>query len=211
VTGAGPAPVERGMLRRAADLEIGVWRSLYRWVRRRPLDLPEGTTAHPYAAGVAPLMWVFIGMSAVEIPIMHLLLPAGWWRAGALILGAWGVLWMIGLLASMHVHPHLVDPDGLRLRYGSGIDVTVPWSAIDSVNRRSRNLPSSRTVQVDPGDGADACLLVVNSQTDVDIRLREPISLSLRRCPDPVLEIRCYADDPAAFVAAARGHLLSGS
>ncbi len=169
--------------------------------------MSEDATAFPYAAGIAPVMWVFIAMSAVEIPILHLLLPAGWWRIGALILGAWGLLWMVGLLASMHVHPHLMEPDGLRLRYGTSIDVVVPWHAIESVNRHSRNLAKSRTVQVDHTGHGDACLLVVNSQTNVDIRFRGPLSLGIRRCPDPVTAIRCYADDPAVFVALANDHL----
>jgi hypothetical protein len=84
--------------------------------------------------------------------------------------------------------------------------VVVPWSAVESVDRRSRNLPASRTVQVETGESPDddAFLLVVNSQTNVDIRLREPLSPGLARCPGPVGRIRCYADDPAAFVARAR-------
>lgn len=130
-------------------------------------------------------------------------MPAGWWRVGALVLGAWGLLWMVGLLASLHQHPHLLGPTGLRLRYGGSIDVVVPWAAVESVRRRSRNLPSSRGVQVDRGERGDACLLVVNSQTNVEIRLREPVSLPLRRCPGPVVAIGCYADDPAGFVARA--------
>lgn len=202
--GTEPASVDRAGWRRAVDLEAGVWRSLYRWIRRRPFPLPADTAAFPYVAGVAPVMWVFIAMSAVEIPILHLLLPAGWWRVGALVLGAWGLLWMVGLLASLRMHPHLLGPDGLRLRYGTSIDFLVPWTAIESIHRGSRNLPKSRKVQVENGERGDACLLVVNSQTNVDIQLREPIVLPLRQCPDAVIRIRCYADDPAGIVARAR-------
>jgi hypothetical protein len=199
-----PAESNRGVWRRAADLEAGVWRSLYRWIRRRPVPLPPDTDPFAYVAGVAPIMWVFIAMSAVEIPILHLLLPAGWWRIGALVLGAWGLLWMVGLLSSLHMHPHLIGPDGLRLRYATSIDVLVPWAAVESINRNTRNLPKSRSVQVDSGEHGDTCLLVVNSQTNVDIHLREPVFLPLRRCPGAVIRVRCYADDPAAFVARAR-------
>lgn len=200
---------DRGALRRAADFEAGIWRSLVSWVLRRPLPVPPGSAAFGYAAGAAPIMWVFIAMSAVEIPILHLLLPAGWWRVVALVLGAWGVLWMIGLLATFKVHPHEIGDEGIRIRNSLGIDVLVPWSDVVAVSSHRKSLEKSRTVQVARTERGAMLQIVVASQTTVSIRLREPRVVPIRKSPDPVTEIRIYADDPPAFVAAARRHLAA--
>ncbi len=206
---AGSPPADRSVWRRAADMEAGIWRSLARWVFRRPLPLAPGSAAFSYAAGAAPIMWVFIAMSAVEIPILHLLLPAGWWRAGALLLGAWGVLWMIGLLATFKVHPHELGDEGVRIRNGLGIDAVVPWSAIESVSSHRKSLEKSRTVQVSDTPRGALLQIVVASQTTIAVRLHSPMVVPIRKSPDPVTEIRIYADEPAEFVAAARRHLPS--
>jgi hypothetical protein len=58
-----------------------------------------------YAREVAPIMGAFIFVSLVELPIVHLLLPWPTLRLAALALSVWGLLWMIGLLASMKVFP----------------------------------------------------------------------------------------------------------
>jgi hypothetical protein len=198
---------EPGGWQRAADLEAGIWRSLYRWVFRRPLRLPPGSVPFSYAAGAAPILWVFVGMSAVEIPILHLLLPAGWWRVLALVLGAWGLLWMIGLLATFKMHPHEAGDPGIRIRNGTGVDFSVPWSAVEAVSSHRKSLEKSRTVQVAETALGPVLQIVVASQTNVAIRLREPLAVPVRRSPGPVVEIRIYADDPPGFVAAAKDRL----
>lgn len=82
------------------------------------------------AAKVMPLLWMFIGLSAAEVPILHLILPWHTARVITLGLGAYGLLWMVGILASLKVHPHLVGPTGMRIRSGLSYDVTVPWNAV---------------------------------------------------------------------------------
>jgi hypothetical protein len=94
------APKPPGRLRKAVSMELGIWRSLTRWALRRRIPLDPGAEAFSYAATAAPIFWVFIFMSAIEIPILDLLMPTLRWRLIGLALGAWGVLWMLGLLAS---------------------------------------------------------------------------------------------------------------
>ena len=43
---------------------------------------------------------------------------------------------MLGLLASMKVFPHLLDDAGMRIRYGTTVDIRIPWSAVASVTAR---------------------------------------------------------------------------
>ena len=190
-------------------MEVAMWRSMYHWLRRTPPTAAPGDRAFSYLGVVKPILGVFIGLAAVEIPIFDLIIrnvvpwePARWI---ALTLGVWGLLWMIGLFASMKINPHVAGTAGLRVRMGASIDLTVPWADIDTVSKAYRSLPSSKSVQVEQ-DGARTVLnLATGSQTSVDIRLRRPISFALPSGPsDPADELRLYADDPDGLVRACR-------
>jgi hypothetical protein len=200
------------LLRLAVTWEVMVWRSLARWVARRPSGAGPEVQTFGYARSVTPLFWLFILVSAVEVPVAHVLLPWHWARVLSLALGIWGLFWMLGLLAAQHVHPHLVDDRGLRLRSGGHVDVALPWSAVRSVTVHRRDLPSARTVQLGAasGDGAGAVLsLPSSSETRVDVRLDVPTEVRLPKGPAVVTEVRVHVDDPAAFVAAARARLAA--
>ncbi|SDC81563.1 hypothetical protein SAMN05660690_2673 [Geodermatophilus telluris] len=187
------------LARRAVVYEIGTWRSLARWLRRRP-DVAAGADAFPYASAVSPVLWTFVVLSAVEIPLVDLLLPWPSLRAALLVAGVYGLLWMVGLLASMTVYPHAVDGDGLRVRSGFSVDVRVPWAAIAAVRVRRRSVEGSRTVVVEEGERRAVSVTVVSS-TQVDVELRTPLVLPLARTGGrPVDELRLAADDPAALV-----------
>ncbi len=192
-------------LRTVIAYEAAMWRGLYRWITRRPLDLAPGDVAFGHAGPVKPIFAVFIILSALEIPILDLivsrLVPWPAVRYTALAAGIYGLIWMIGLLGALLTNPHIVGEAGIRVRNGTSVDVTIPWDAIASVRHRYRSLPSSRAVQVE-----EAVLnLGTGSQTSVDVTLREPLALPLRKGPTPpVNEVRFYADDPKALVALAR-------
>ncbi|WP_446218177.1 PH domain-containing protein [Micromonospora sp. IBHARD004] len=200
------------LLRRAVVYEVNMWRSLGRWLLRRPLVLAPGAEAFSYVGVVKPILGVFIGLSAIEIPIFDLIMrhtvPWPSVRHTALALGVWGLLWMIGLFASLRIHPHVADTGGLRVRNSFSVDFLVPWTAVARVDARYRSLPSSRTIQVEHDDTATILNVGTGSQTSVDVALHEPLSVPLPKGPsEPVTEIRLYADDPAALVARARQHL----
>jgi hypothetical protein len=183
--------------------ERDVWRSLYRWIARRP-PVSDGEP-FPYAGAMTPVLWAFIGVSAIEVPAVHLLLPWDAVRRVALVAGVYCLVWMVGMLAALRVHPHVVDRAGLRVRNGLSLDVRVPWEQIAGVRHRMRALEGMRHVQVD-GDGAARALSVgVGSQTNVDVVLREPMVLPVRQAAgEPVAELRLYADDARRLVARLR-------
>jgi Bacterial PH domain len=194
-------------LRTATAYEAAMWRGLYRWITRRPVELAPGDVAFGHAGPVKPIFAVFIVLSALEIPILDLiitrLVPWPVVRYVALAAGVYGLVWMIGLLGALLTNPHLVGDAGLRVRNGTSVDVTIPWDAVASVRHRYRSLPSSRAIQV---EGA-VLNLGTGGQTSVDITLREPLTLAIRKGPtEPVNEVRFYADDPKALVARARQH-----
>jgi hypothetical protein len=186
------------VLQRAAAAEAAMWRNLLAWALRRPVPMGEGDVPFAYHGVVKPILGVFIGLSAVEIPIFDLIVrkvvpwaPARWIM---LVLGVWGLLWMIGFGAGLQRHPHLVGDAGIRVRLGNGVDFTIPWADVAAVGKRYRSLPSSKSVQVEDG----AVHVVVGGHTSVDIRLHRPIAFR------GATEVRLCADDPDGFVRAAR-------
>ncbi|NES14172.1 hypothetical protein G3554_17755 [Micromonospora sp. PPF5-17] len=189
-----------------------MWRSLYRWLLRRPPTTEPGGEVFSYVGVVRPILIAFIVLSAVEIPIFDLILrhtlPWPSVRQVVLALGIWGLLWMIGLFASLRVHPHVAGAAGLRVRSGFNVDFLVPWAAIATAGARYRSLPSSRSVQVEHDESGAILHVGAAKQTSVDLVLREPLKVGLRQgVSEPVREIRIYADDPSALVARVRRHL----
>lgn len=189
-------------------LEIGIWRSLALLALRRVPGRGAGVRTFTYAREVSPLLGVFIFVSALELVVVHLILPWETARTIALVISLWGLLWMAGLLASLRVFPHLVDDGGLRVRYGTTVDIRVPWEAVAAVRTRRGRLPSGKTVQVEPGG---ALRVAVLKQTRVEVALHGPTTLRLPDGTAQVTEVHFYADDPGAVVAAARERLRAGS
>lgn len=195
------------LARRAVAYELGMWRSLFRWILRRPLAPTPGAAVFGYAGVVTPIFGVFIGLSAIELPILHLILPWETVRLVADALGFYGLFWMIGLLASLRVHPHVVGDPGLRIRYGTTVDVTIPWEAIAEIRHRYRS-PQGRTIQREQTDSGLILHIAIAHQTSVDVVFRQPTMIPLPRgASEPVTELRFYADDPGTLVARAREHL----
>lgn len=197
-------PAVLPLARRVVSYELSMWRSLYRWIFRRPVASGAGAQAFRYAATVTPLFIVFIAVSAIEIPILHLLLPWENVRRICDVLGVYGLLWMLGLLATMRVHPHVVSDSGLRIRHGATVDVTIPWDAIAAI--RTRNRPATRrAVQFERTESGLVAHIAILSQTNVDVTLRRPTTVPLPKgTGEPITGLHFYADDPSALVARAR-------
>jgi len=188
-------------------LEIGIWRSLFLWVTRRRPGRRPGSQAFSYGREVRPLLMVIIFVSALELVVVHLLLPWATVRLIALVLSVWGLLWMVGYLASIKVFPHLLDHRELRVRFGTTTDIRIPWEAIAGVNSKRRRTPTRRSVQIQGADDGIAVDVPVLRQTRVDVAMREPTTVELPDGPQEITELRLYADDPGALVAAARERL----
>jgi hypothetical protein len=182
-------------------LEFNIWRSLLWWiVRRKPGAGPHART-FTYTRELGPLIGVFILVSALELVVVHLLLPWETLRLVLDIVSLWGLLWMLGLLASMRVYLHVVDAEGLRVRHGFHADLRIPWDAITDVRTLRGRVQGKGDVVVED----DVLCVPVLKQTRVVVKLQERTSVG----PAQVTEVRLYADDPKAFVAAARERIGS--
>jgi hypothetical protein len=185
-------------------LEIGVWRSLFLWLTRRVPGRAPDVEDFPHAKEVSPLLIAFISVSTLEVPVVHLLLLRNAVRLAALVAGVWGLLWMLGYLASMRVFRHLVDDDGLRVRHGTSVDLRIPWHAVAGVTARRGRVPAGKPCQVEEAEGGAVAYVAVLKQTRVAIALHRPTAVELPDGPRDVVELRFYVDDPRAFVTAAR-------
>jgi hypothetical protein len=162
------------LLRWLVVTEINGWRSLFYLVTRRVRGRRPGDLTFGYAKEQGPVIGAFIFGSALELVVVHLLLPWETIRLIADILSLWGLLWMVGYLASVIVHPHLVGPDGVRVRYGATTDIPIAWSDVASVRVRR--------------GGADG--VAVMNRTNVEVALKQAEN------------VRLFADDKKGFVVA---------
>ena len=195
-------PAGRSRLKVAASYEAGIWRNLYRWLTRRAID-PDAAL-FGYASQITPLLLAFIFLSALEIPILPLLLPWPAVRYSLLVLGVWALLWMLGLLASLRTNQHVVSEVGLRLRSGFQFDASIPWEQISAIQHRRSS--TRQKLQIEHNQtGASVALQGTNN---VEVAFREPILVRfLDGRQANVDAIHFYADSPTALLTAVKAHL----
>jgi hypothetical protein len=195
------------LLRRAWSMEIHGYANTFRFLFRRP-RVPDGWAGFSYAQPVLPVMIVLTVVSLVELVVVDVIVRR--WppvRIPLLVLGIWGVTFMLGLLFGMLVRPHAIGPGGIRVRSGSEIDLPLSWSQISSVTARKRSAQDKQP-RVTLDDQGEAILhLRIMNETNLDISLVEPTALRLPSGPELVRVVAIYADDPKAFLAESRGYL----
>ncbi|MFE3541918.1 hypothetical protein ACFXK0_02965 [Nocardia sp. NPDC059177] len=185
----------RGFVR----LEIDIWVSLARALTRRP-DIAEGTPIR-YAGAMSAILWAFIVVSAVEIPAVHVLIPWAPVRIVAVVLGVWGSVWMLGILAAHHMYPHVLDPGRLRVRYLRRTCLDIPLAAVRGVRHDLRAYDGPKSLQL---TGTGQLAVVVGSSTNVRVELAAPHRFTTPQGDVTVRAIAFWADDPHAAVAAIR-------
>jgi hypothetical protein len=190
--------------------EWRMWLSLYRWVFRRPLVREEGAKPFGYARAQTPVIIAFIVVSAIEVPILDLVLPWPVVRAIALILGVWGVVWMFGILAILRTHPHIVGPSGMRVRNGLSVDVPIPWELVAAIRLHNRTLEPGRKDRLDATDAGTVAIMPISNFTNIDVTFREPVVLPVPKSNgEPLIGLRFYADDEKDLVAHARTFVMA--
>lgn len=200
-----------GLAARLVRLELRIYASIGRAVFRRPA-IEAGATGFGYHRPLRTILLVFIVLSAIEIPIIDLIVHR--WpvpRILLLILGIWGVTWMIGLLCAYVTRPHTVGPDGIRVREGLEIDVPLSWDDIASVRRGSR-LDEPKSPRIERTEDGCMLLLRIQDETNVEIALERPTRVRLPGRPpkggaQEVTAVRLWTDDLEGFMAAVRRHI----
>ncbi len=175
--------------------EFHILVALFRWVTRRP-DVARGDTAIHYGDSVRIVMIGLIVVSAIEVVVMELVVPWPTIRFVLLVLGIYGLVWMVGFAAAVWIRPHTIGPRGLRLRYGYRADVTIP---IEKLASAREHLKGSHQKTLEHADGTVA--VAVMGVTNVCVELREPYDVDLGRSGiHRISRVRFRADDPATAV-----------
>ena len=204
----GVAASVGSFLWRALKFELRIYDSIVRAVVRRPAIAP-GDSGFGYHRPTQTILIVFIALSAIEIPIIDLIVhrwPAV--RIGFLILGIWGVTWMIGLLCAQHMRPHTVGPGGIRVREGLEVDIPLRWDDIASVSRSPR-VDEPKSPRITESNGIRTLSVRVQHETNVEVVLERPTTVRLPGRPPrggrQVVEVvRLWADDLDGFMDAVR-------
>ena len=189
------------LARRAWAMEISGYQNLFRFVFRRP-RVPTGWAGFSYHQPVLSVMIVFTVLSVVELVVVDVVVrrwPAV--RLPLLVLGIWGVTFLLGLLFGMLVRPHAVGPDGIRIRSGPEIDIPLTWDDIGSVTRRTRTVPDRQPKVTVDGQGEATLHLRMMNETNLDIRLARSTPLRLPGGSETVSVVAVHADDPKGFLA----------
>jgi hypothetical protein len=204
-------PRMRGLIARASGIEKVIYASIGRVIARKPA-VPAEAKGFGYHSSSKAILVVFIVLSAIEIVVIDLIVHRWLWlRIPLLVIGIWGLIWMIGLLCAHLVRPHTVGPDGIHVRDGLDLDAHVRWDDVHSVTIKKRGY-DPRTPRV-IADGDSRTLAVdITGQTNIEIVLERPTVISLPGVPpkggeQAVTSICLWADDPKAFLAEVGNHI----
>lgn len=155
---------------------------------------PRSGAAFSYHRGIAPMMWVLLGLMLVEAGVMHLLI-ALWSVRIALalsILSLSAAVWLILLIRSLAQCPVLLADGMLTWRCGNLRRVDLPLSQIAGL-RADWDRPLVRAR--DTFNGA----LIAHPNIMID--LHRPVRAGRRE----IVRLAHRLDDPEAFVAALAG------
>ena len=189
----------------ALKLEVTLYLALGRWVTRRP-DVPPGTTPIGYSRLAAPMLWLWIFGSATEVVVLDVLLSR-WWtplRIPLLVVGVWGLVWMLGMMAAYRTRPHLLGDESIQVRDGIHARVDVPLDRIASIRSVDHDLPGlMRSVHVE----GDLVLVGVGSRTNLELVLTGPTTMTIPAGPTTVSRVGLWVDEPREVAETLRRRL----
>ena len=192
--------------KKALLFELALYGALARWIVRRP-DVPSGATPIGYSQLVGPMLWLWIFGSATEVVVIEVVLrhvEAGWAEAvrlPLLVLGVWGLLWMLGLLAAFRVRPHLLHADRIRIRGGARAWVDVRLDAVAGIRVDGHELPGLiRSVHQEGG----LLLVGVGSETNLELVLTGSTLLQTSDGERSADRVGWWVDDPRDIASRVR-------
>jgi hypothetical protein len=156
-----------------------------------------------YGRMFRPIVWVLVALTIVEGCVAELvlgfILAGTFWPWLLLGLHVYGLLWLVGLLASLTTRPHVLRSDVLVLRDSVFTEISIPLSAITSFSPISRPGILRSGLKVD-GDTA----LLAYGDANVAVHIS---SVDDRRLAG-VRQLHITVDDRDAFLAAVSGMLV---
>ena len=147
--------------------------------------------AFSYHKAIAPMIWVLIGLSSVELVVVHLLLAHWWPRVAAVVAIAtmMGIGWLVTVVRSFRGMPVLLDADRLLMRVGRLRSVSVPTDHIGGLRSSCDGAALKQRHVLN---------LALIAYPNVVVDLTAPIEVGRRQ----ISTIAHRLDDPAGFAAA---------
>lgn len=141
---------------------------------------------------------LLVALTAVEVVAVELLPLPGPVTVVLRLVGMWGLVVLVGLLAAAVTRPHVVRPEGLLVRQGGILELDLPWHVVERIERRTRRDASSWEV------AGGHLRLPVQGETTVDVLLREPVTvrLPLSRATHEVSLLSISVREPDVLLAA---------
>jgi hypothetical protein len=174
--------------------EAGLVRSVYLLLTGQRDGAGPGVVTVGYHKGSTPLWVIGLIASAVEIPVLHLIVPWRTVQLALLVLGAWGLWFVAGLWASYAVRPYLVDAAGVRLRHGPFADRRIPWSQIADVRPLTTRTWDGTGLGCAVAEQDGKLAYLTHSETTVALVLDPPLG--------GITEVHVGADDADALLRA---------
>lgn len=201
----------RALIARAAAMEKVIYASIGRAITRRPA-VPLRGKGFRYFTPVLTILWIFIILSAVELVVIDLIVHQ--WlvvRVVCLVIGIWGLVWMIGLLCGYFMRPHTVGPDGIEIRNGLDLNVRISWDDVHSVAIKKHTYEPKTPKIITDGD-REALVIGILNETNIEIVLEKPTTITLpgmypKGGEHSVKTARLWADDPRAFLQEVGNHI----
>lgn len=164
---------------------------------RRTHGVGDSDVALRYARAGAPMAYGLMFFCAVEtVGVSIMLAPYPAVHLAMLLVDLYTVLLALGLHATAVTRPHVVGPDGLRIRRGARLDLLIPLEHIASV-RYDLRFPNANA----PDDGV--LEVAIASQTSITIELSHPVThVCFFGRRKEVQTVRCHADDTRTAVSA---------
>jgi len=155
-----------------------------------------------YSAGTTRTASIFVVISLIELAVVHVLVPWGWLRLTLLVVSAYALILLLGIIAGRIVNPHLVSSETIEFRNGAHVVCFVQTANIERIALKRSFAPLSPEILPDERE----LRLATVDGLNFELRLREPIMASLlsplvrSEKAAKVVTVRGYVDQPEEFV-----------
>lgn len=142
------------------------------------------------------VIFVVLGLSAVEISVVHLAVPSKFWRYLFLAISIYAVVLLTGFYASVRDRPHFMTPQGLVIRYGKRLICEIPWLHLTSAKSVGAGQGGDITV-----DGNGHLRIPVLSEVNVRLEVDPSVPVEdLYKGRVKASSIEIYCDDKESFL-----------
>lgn len=179
--------------------EIGLWAAFFQGIRRKR-DIPEGFSSIDYGREFKLMCIIVACLTPIEIGVVEILCHSFSAPLALhliiLILTLYASLWIIGLVLSIRVYPHLVNKNELVFRYCWYHVIRIDTNSIDRVVQEKRECIKNKTIEY----GEDLIALNDMRETNISLYFKQPYCpiIDGELASDGVIRFSFSADNPQA-------------